>query len=255
MIDSPAFWLAAVPAVLIVGLSKGGFGGGLGVLGVPLLSLAVSPVQAAAVLLPVLCVMDLASLWAFRHVPVARQLRRLLPGALLGILAGAWAWQHVEVAWVKLIVGIEALASTAHHVWQTRGGRQPPARAVSVTRSFGWGALAGFTSYLAHAGGPPLAACLLPQRLPRAEFIGVTVFFFAVVNYTKLVPYALLGQLGDANLVTAAALLPLALVGVRLGVVLHARLPEKPFYAICYAGLALTGAKLLWDALAALGGG
>ena len=150
---------------------------------------------------------------------------------------------------------LEALAFTAHHVWQTRGGRQPPARAVSVTRAFGWGALAGFTSYLAHAGGPPLAACLLPQRLPRAEFIGVTVFFFAVVNYTKLVPYALLGQLGDANLVTAAALLPLALVGVRLGVVLHARLPEKPFYAICYAGLALTGAKLLWDALAALGGG
>ena len=95
----------------------------------------------------------------------------------------------------------------------------------------------------------------LPQRLPRGEFIGVTVFFFAAVNYAKLVPYALLGQFGSANLATAAALLPLALAGVRLGVVLHTRLPEGPFYAVCYAGPTLTGGKLLWDALAALAGG
>lgn len=255
MIESSIFWLAAVPAVLIVGISKGGFGGGLGVLGVPLLSLAISPVQAAAVLLPVLCVMDLASLWAYRRVPVGGQLRLLLPGALAGIVAGALAWRWIDVAWVKLIVGVEALAFTAHHVWRTRGGRQAPLRPASTARALGWGGLAGFTSYLAHAGGPPLAAYLLPQRLPRGEFIGVTVFFFAAVNYAKLVPYALLGQFGSANLATAAALLPLALAGVRLGVVLHTRLPEGPFYAVCYAGLTLTGGKLLWDALAALAGG
>lgn len=254
MIDSTVFYLAAIPAVLIVGISKGGFGGGLGVVAVPLLTLVVSPVQAAAVMLPVLCVMDLASVWAFRKVRPGRQLPVLLGGATLGMLAGALMWRSIDVAWVKLLIGVEALAFTVHHVWRTRGGPLAP-RPADPRRAVFWGSVSGFTSFLAHAGGPPLAAYLLPQRLPRAEFIGVTVFFFAVVNYTKLVPYALLGQLGDANLVTAAALLPLALVGVRLGVVLHARLPEKPFYAICYAGLALTGTKLLWDALAALGGG
>lgn len=248
MIDSTVFYLAAIPAVLIVGISKGGFGGGLGVVAVPLLTLVVSPVQAAAVMLPVLCVMDLASVWAFRKVRPGRQLPVLLGGATLGMLAGALMWRSIDVAWVKLLIGVEALAFTVHHVWRTRGGPLAP-RPADPRRAVFWGSVSGFTSFLAHAGGPPLAAYLLPQRLPRAEFVGITVFFFTAVNYAKILPYAWLGQFDSTNLATSLILIPLALIGVRLGVVLHKRLPEGPFYVVCYVGLAVSGVKLLWDAV------
>ena len=113
-----------------------------------------------------------------------------------------------------------------------------------------WGAVSGFTSTLAHAGGPPFAIWMLPQKLDKTVLVATSVVFFLVVNYVKLVPYAFLGQLSPPNLATALMFSPLAPIGIALGVWLHKRITERVFYAISYGLLFATGVKLIWDALA-----
>lgn len=253
MIVDPIFYVLAVPAILIVGISKGGFGGGLGLLGVPVMSLAVAPPIAAAVMLPILCVMDLVGLWAYRRSWDRRNMARLIPAAVLGIAVGAASFRYLDVGAVRLLIGTIAVGFTLDY-WtrslrrrETAEPRRPSTAAVGF-----WGSISGFTSFVAHAGGAPLSVVLLPQRLDKTVFVSTTVIFFAVVNYIKLIPYAWLGQLNATNLVTSAILLPLAPLGVLLGIWLHHRLDEAVFYRICYVLLFLTGIKLLYDGVASI---
>ena len=125
-------------------------------------------------------------------------------------------------------------------------GRARPGR---IAGAF-WGGLAGFTSTLAHAGGPPFAVYLLPQKLDKTLFVGTSVIFFFIVNYVKLVPYHFLGQLNVGNLAVALVFAPLAPLGIWLGVWLHRRVSERAFYNISYTLLLATGLKLVYDALA-----
>ena len=246
MLTDPWFYLAAVPALLIIGISKGGFGGGLGVVGVPMLALVISPTQAAAILLPVLCLMDLVGLYSYRGDWDRSLMRVLAPGALAGILLGAVTFAVTSEDAVRLIVGAIAVGFT---LWQWVGRRMVEERRArpSTARGSFWAAVSGYTSFIAHAGGPPVSVYLLPLRLDKTTFVGTTVVYFTVVNYAKLLPYGLLGQFDATNLATSAVLLPLAPVGVWLGVVLHRRLREGTLYAVVYAALLVTGLKLLWD--------
>ena len=251
LITDPWFYVVAVPAVLLFGISKGGFGGGLGVVAVPLMALAVSPVQAAAILLPILCVMDLVALWKFRGKWVFPELRVLLPASLLGILAGTLLFELMSAALVKLIVGVVAIAFTLHF-WISK--RQSiKASSTYYPRSYGLigGSIAGFTSFVAHSGGPPISMYLLRRPLDRTDFAATAVMFFAVVNYVKLVPYAWLGQLSTDNLATSAALVLLAPVGVLFGAWLHARVSDRFFFAMVYVLLFVVGVKLVFDGIAA----
>ena len=157
LITDPWFYAVAIPAVLLFGISKGGFGGGLGTAAVPLMALVISPVQAAAILLPILCVMDIVALWKFRGKWLWPELRILLPASLLGILVGTLLFEYMSASVVRLIVGIVAIAFTVHF-WINKQ------RANSVTlpdypRSYGiyGGSVAGFTSFVAHSGGPPIS--------------------------------------------------------------------------------------------------
>ena len=256
MIADPWFYPVAVVAMLLVGISKGGFGGGLGMLGVPLMSLLIDPITAAAIMLPVLCVMDLFGLWAYRRVWDARNLVVLAPAALIGILAGSLTFRHLDVDLLRLLIGLLAVGFAAHHyrgVWRRRrGGAAPRARRASLPLGLLAGSASGFTSFVAHAGGPPLSVYLLGQRLDKTVFVGTTVVFFTLVNYVKLVPYALLGQLHAGNLLTALVLLPLAPAGIYLGIWLHRRVSEERFYGVVYLFLALTGLKLIYDGVAGL---
>jgi hypothetical protein len=247
LIPDPMFYLLAVPVVLLVGIGKGGFGGGIGMVAVPALSFVVPLPLAAAVLLPILCVMDLFAVAAYRGKYSGVNLRRLMPAAIVGIGAGALAFGALDERWLRVIVGVIAvtfalqwLVGLARH-----RGRQPEPRSPGVGGGIVWGVATGFTSTLAHAGGPPASVYLLPQRLHPTIYVGTTVILFTVVNYVKLIPYSLLGQLRTESLLTSLVLLPLAPAGILLGKWLHDRVDEVLFYRIAYGLLLITGLKLV----------
>lgn len=247
MIDDPWFYVAAIPAVVMFGISKGGFGGGLGVVAVPLMALVVSPLQAAAILLPILCLMDVVAVWAYRRRWVWPELRVLVPASLLGIGIGTLMFQYMSPAIIRLMLGVVAISFTLNHWFHltTRGKQERPADAPVVAAIAG--ATAGFTSFIAHAGGPPLNMYLLRRKLDRTAFVGTTVGFFAIVNYVKLVPYTWLDQLDISNLSTSLVLSPFAPIGVGLGVWLHKRVSDKFFFQFVYTLLFIVGLRLLYD--------
>jgi uncharacterized membrane protein YfcA len=248
IISDPWFYALAVPSLLITGISKGGFASGGGNLAVPAMALLIPAPQAAAIVLPVLCAMDLAGLRAWWGKWSPREMRAILPGGLLGILLGAFVFGAMTNNAVKLMVGTISLAFIARGLWVARHGPPAPAPSDRLKGGF-WGLVSGFTSTLAHAGGPPMAMYLYPLRLPRAELAATTVVFFGIVNYVKLVPYALLGQLTATNLLTSLVLLPLGPIGVRLGVWLQGRVSERAFYRTIYVLLGVTGLKLVTEGL------
>ena len=252
LITDPWFYAAAIPAVLLFGIAKGGFGGGPGAAAVPLIALVVSPVQAAAILLPILCLMDLVTLWAYRGQWQLGELKALLPASLLGIATGTALFGFMSANVVRLCVGLVAIAFTGHY-WLTRlrPVREEPAH---LPRAAAWpaGAVSGFTSFIAHAGGPPLNMYMLRRPLDRTRFVATSAVFFALVNYTKLIPYAWLGQFSAENLKTSAALAVFAPVGVYLGVWLHRRISDRVFFAFVYVFLLLVGLRLTSQALAGL---
>lgn len=250
MITDPWFYAAAVPAVLIVGLSKGGFAGGLGILGVPMMALVISPLQAAGILLPILIVMDMIGVWAYRRSFDRRNLAILIPGAATGVLIAALTASLVTDAFVRLLVGGIAIAFALDH-WIGRRALQA-AKTANGVKGGVWGAVGGFTSFVAHAGGPPFQVYMLPQKLDKRVYVGTSVMFFTALNLIKLPPYAALGQLDAGNLATAAALLPVAPVGMLLGIRMLHVIPEKPFYRIAYVLVFLVGLKLAWDGVWAL---
>ena len=246
-ISDPWFYLAAVPAVLIAGISKGGFGGGIALVAVPLLALVIPPAQAAAIMLPILLVMDAIGVAAYRRLFDVAALEAMLPGALLGVAAGGLAFGLLSAASMRLIIGVIALAFVASYAFG--GAARQVAREPSASLAAVCGALSGFTSTLAHAGSPPAQIYLLPLRLDKTVFVATSVIFFAAVNLAKLVPYALLGQLGLTNLGTALVLTPLAALGMALGLRLHHRVDPATFYRLCYVFVAITGVKLIYDGL------
>jgi len=249
----PLFYAAAIPAVLLVGLAKGGLGGAMGFLGVPVMALAISPIRAAAILLPILVVMDMVSLWSWRgnyHVPT---LAVLLPGALAGIGLGWLTAAIVTPDMVRLILGVVTMLFVLRWLWQKHARAEVAGPRRPVLGVF-WGAVSGFTSFVAHAGGPPFQVYVLPQRLAPALYVGTSVIYFAVVNAVKLVPYFALGQFDAANLAASAILLPLAPFATLLGAFIVRRMKAEAFYGLTYATVLIVALKLLWDGVAALTG-
>ncbi len=247
MIDDPRFWLAAVPGVLLFGISKGGFAGGFGIVTVPLMALAVSPVQAAAILLPILLVMDVGAVIAYRGTWDRKLMKVLLPAGLLGTLIGTATFRLLSADAIKLLLGAIAIAFVLYRVLR-QGASSAPAP-PSVAKGAFWATLSGLTSFVAHAGGPPLSVYLLPLRLPPTLLVGTVVMLFAVLNWSKVLPYWWLGLFSAQNFATSAALMPVGLAGVALGVWLHRRVNETLFYRLVYTFLLLTGLKLVWDAV------
>ncbi len=251
MILDPLFYAAAVPAVTLMGLAKGGFSG-LGMLSLPLMALVVSPVQAAAITLPILIVQDVVSVWAYRYTWDRRNVGLLLIGAVLGILAGYLLAAQVSDAAIKLAVGVISIAFAVRRMVLEWGGREPKPTAADVPRGIFWGWVTGFTSMIAHAGGPPFQIYVLPQRLPRDVFVGTGAIVFALINWIKVPPYFALGQLTAENLATSGALFPVAIASTWAGVWLVRRVPVERFYTLIYLLLILVGAKLLFDGAGAL---
>lgn len=244
---SPLVILCAVIAVTLTGLGKGGLSG-IGMLATPLLASVIPPVSAAAIMLPVLLVQDVFSIWNYRRDYDLGNLAILVPSGVIGIAAGYLLAAHLSQAAVALALGaisiIFALRSLLGPMAMPRPGKRP-------STVFGWicGAMAGFTSMIAHAGGPPFQIYVMPQRLARDVFVGTGVILFGILNLIKVVPYLALGQLTANSLKASLLLAPLAIAATFAGIWLVRRIDQEKFYTITYALLALVGVKLCWDGI------
>lgn len=247
MPDSTLFYLAAIPAVILLGLSKGGFIG-MGALALPLIALTISPVQAAAITLPILIVQDVVGVWAFRHSWDGYVLAWMLPGAALGILIGYLFAVSVTPDAVLLAVGIVSLLFGAWQIVRRRLGHEPVERRLP-----GWvgsiaGVVSGFTSQIAHAGQPPFQLWVMPRRLPRDTLVGTAAIYFAALNWAKVPAYWALGQFSRGNLIAAATLLPVAILSTLASVWLVRRVSAERFYDAVHALMVVLGVTLVWRA-------
>lgn len=239
------FYAAALVAAVLVGASKGGLPV-VGMLGVPVLALATSPVHAAGLLLPIFVVTDVFGLWVYRREFDRRNLKILIPAATLGVAIGWATASLVSDRLVTLLVGVIGLSFCLNY-W-LRGRHAVTPHRADIPRGVFWGTVSGFTSFVSHAGAPPYQMYVLPQRLDKMIYAGTTTILFAVVNAVKLVPYWALGQLSLANLKTVAALFPFAIAATFVGVKLTRILPQDLFYRLVIGALFLVSLKLIYDA-------
>jgi hypothetical protein len=248
LLADPAFLAAAVVAVFLLGLAKGGFSG-LGSLATPLLALTVSPMRAAAIILPILIVQDVVSVWNFRREWNGWIVAWMFPGALLGVAIGYGFAAVMPVVAIMAVLGGITIAFGIWRLWVERGGRL-----VSASNSPGWvgclfGVATGFTSQIAHAGGPPFQMWVTPRRLPHVVYVGTSSILFALINWAKVPAYVALGEFDRQNLMVSAALVPLAIASTFAGVWLVRRMDPTRFYRLVYLLMILLGTKLLVDAL------
>jgi uncharacterized protein len=251
LLMNPWFYAAAVPATILIGLSKGGLGGAMGQVGVPLMALVMPPVQAAAIMLPILIIMDVASLWTWRGQRDVITLKLMLPGGLLGVGIGWLTASVVTDDMVKLIVGLIAVIFFARYIVAsaTKRATAQPHNAASATL---WSTMAGFTSFVAHAGGPPYQVYTLPLRQSPHVYNGTSVIFFAIINAVKVIPYFALGQFDTANLEASAVLAPLAPLATFAGAWIVKRMRPEVFYPFMYVMILLMGLKLTYDGIVSL---
>jgi len=248
LITDPYFLVIGAFAVTLLGLGKGGFAG-VGALGTPLLALVVGPVEAAAIILPILIVQDLVGVWAFRHSWDGGILALMLPAAAAGIALAYWFAASLPEAGMQILLGLISVIFAARSLWLQRGGRIPTP--ADPPRWFGllMGFASGVTSQIAHAGQLPFQIYVLPKRLQRDVLVGTTAIFFAAVNWIKVPAYLALGQFSRTHLLASLAFAPIALISTLGGVWLVRRVDTDRFYGVIYWLMLLVGFKLIWDGL------
>lgn len=246
MSDTTVFWALALLTSFLVGAAKGGLPL-VGLLAVPLLSLVMPAGAAAGLLLPIYIISDVYGLWIYRHEYDKRNLAILIPAAAIGIGIG-WATAHITNAdVVKLFVALIGIAYCLDAI--TKAWRVVPSKPADVPRGVFWGAIAGFTSFVSHAGAPPFNMFVLPQKMPKMIYAGTSTIVFAVVNLMKLPPYVALGQVNLGSLQTVVWLAPIALFGAWAGYQLTKVVPEKLFFQLIEAALLILSLILLKDSL------
>ncbi len=244
-------WSVAALATFLVGASKGGMPG-VGILGVPILAQVISPVAAAGFLLPLFVISDWYGLWLYRKNYDAWNIKLITLSACIGIAIGWATAQFNNDALVKLIVGVIGLWFTADLIWKSHRKIENVARPADIPRGIFWGSIAGFTSFVAHAGGVPYQMFMLPQKLDKMTFAGTATITFAIINVLKLPPYFMLGQINITSLQQCLYLAPVALIGAWAGFNLTKILPEKLFFRCVEVALFLVSIKLIWDGIRSL---
>jgi hypothetical protein len=236
-----AFATVTIVASFIVGLSKGGLPL-VGMLAVPIMSLVISPLVAAGLLLPIFVVSDVFGVYVYRREYNARNLKILTPAAVAGV-GIAWAMAAtVPEAAVTLFIGLIGVGFVISQMALRRGVQARPA---DVPRGAFWGVVTGVTSFMSHSGAPPFQIYVLPQQLGKMEFAGTATILFAVVNAAKLVPYSMLGQMNLGTIGQVAWYAPVAIAATFLGKFLTHRVPERIYFFGVMASLALVSLLLL----------
>jgi uncharacterized protein len=254
-IDTPLWWYVTAIGlgVLVIGIAKAGFGGGVGVIAVPLVANALPAERAIGVMLPILILADLFSVWSHRRGVSWPHLRSLLIGAACGIALGTWVlWTFKETGQLtealNLTVGSVCLAFVALQLYRMLGGyvpRIPPGPIGGIAS----GGFAGTVSTVAHAAGPIITIYLLEQRFEKTRLVATMVLFFLVVNCSKLPTYTGMGLINGKTLIESALFAGFVPVGILVGLWMHKRLAEKPFTLIMYLGAAAAGGRMLYKAL------
>ncbi len=235
-----------VLAAFLVGLSKGGLPM-VAMLSVPLLSMRMSPLVAAVLLLPIYILSDVVGVYLYRREYSLKNIKVLMPAGVLGVIIGWATASIVSDKMVTLLIGIMGITFCLY-TWSKRKNDNPPTQ-PTIKKGIFWGTLSGFTSFVAHAGGPPFQIYILPQKLPKMVFAGTTTIVFAVVNLAKIIPYSNLHPYTANTLKVSLLLLPIAAIGTFLGKNLIQRLPEKWFYLAVQIALFSLSIKLTIDAL------
>jgi uncharacterized membrane protein YfcA len=254
IITDPLFYLLAVPAVVALGLSKGGFAG-VGQMATPMLALVMPPLEAAAIMLPIMIVQDATAVWVYRKDWNGRILAIVLSGAIIGVGFGWLLAAHISDAAVRVFTGAATIAFVLYNWFGPKRIADEVARDVgsaSVPTGVFCGVLSGFASTVAQAGGPPYQVYVLAQTLPKMTFVGTTAIFFATLNWMKVVPYLALGQFSTKGLGTSLALLPLAIATNQLGFWLVRVTPTEIFYRITYIIMFIISVELVREGLLVL---
>ncbi|MEP0942574.1 MAG: sulfite exporter TauE/SafE family protein [Rhizobiaceae bacterium] len=238
------FYVVAALVVFLTGISKAGFGAGVEMMAVPVMALLISPVAAAGIMLPILLAIDAANLWRYRADWQRSMVFVLLPAALIGIVIGTMTFQFLSQEWIRLGLGVLTLAFVAQRMLVPADG---PGASFSRPVTVALASLGGFTSFVAHAGGPPLKMILLSHNLPSRQFVATNSYLFATINALKIVPYIWLGQFSVQNMATSLSLAPFVLLGVPIGFWLNGVVTQVWFNRIIFGALIIAGIKLVWD--------
>tara|TARA_R110002096_G_scaffold14041_3_gene49167 strand:+ start:13652 stop:14410 length:759 start_codon:yes stop_codon:yes gene_type:complete len=239
------FFIVASIMVFFIGVSKAGLAAGFGALGVPIFSLYMPPAMAAGILLPIMVVIDTTNLWNYRNHFQRQYLKILILGALVGIGFGTMAFGVVRPEWLRVGVGVIALWFSALYFFRSYlpriSGKMP------IKYGFFFAIVSGFTSHLAHAGGPPVRAFLLNQDLPKSQFIGTFGFLFATINWMKMPPYLYFGQITRETMYLSLILSAAVPFGVLVGLAVHKSLSQALFTKIAYILLTFAGLRMIYD--------
>lgn len=250
------YYSLVIAAVIVMGIAKSGFGGGVGILAVPLVANAMPADRALGVMLPILIVADLFAVVQHRQQQSWPHLRPALLGGVVGIGIGTLllfmlidgnsktkSSENVGAV-LSVFVGTICLLMVAVQVYRLSGGKVPTLPGNKPT-GVGVGAAAGFTSMLAHAAGPVMSIYWLDQKMGKRLLTGSLVLYFFLVNTLKLPSYFALGWITLGSLKESAVFALFVPIGSLLGIVMHHRIPEKPFAAVMYAGAGVAGAWLI----------
>jgi uncharacterized membrane protein YfcA len=249
MVLDATFFLIAVPAVIFAGISKGGFGSGAAFAATPILALIVDPRLALGLMLPLLMLVDVATLGPYWKRWSWPEARLLILGGVPGVVLGVLLYRVADADVFRFLIGAIALGFVLFQLGRVRGWIRASGRPAGTGAGLTAGIAAGFTSFISHAGGPPVAVYLLSRGLSKTAYQATTVLVFWAINIAKAVPYAFLGVFTAETLWANVLLAPAALIGAWVGVKAHHMVPERLFFAITYVLLTLTGSKLIWDAL------
>lgn len=235
---TPAFFALACLGILLTGISKSGFAGGAGVLAVPVLALIIPVPAAAALVLPLLIVMDIRTVWIYRKFIELKTLKRIIPSSMLGVCLAGVFMGSIDACGLQVMLGLFCIVFSC---WQTLAPLLGRMRAAAEF----WGIISGISSTLMHAGGPPINVYLIARGLPKLQWLATASVFFAVMNVVKLIPYTLNGQWSLQLFKLDLALLPVAFLGVALGRWFQDHISEAVFTACCRALLFVSGIMLL----------
>ena len=239
------FYLTAAIGVILFGISKGGFAGPIAILAIPIMALSMSPIVAAAILLPVLLVMDVIAMYIYWKKWDLKNIKIIIPPALFGILIGTLTFKYSSDDSIRIIIGIIAILFILLTLIQKNNFLIKPTK----TKGTFWSVIAGYTSFLIHSGGTPINFYLLPQKLNKTVYVSTMTLVFLIINTIKLFPYYYLNQLVISNLTVSLILSPLAPISIYLGYFLHKKVNESTFYFFIYFFLAIGGIKLIYDGI------
>ena len=239
------FYFYAAMGVVLFGISKGGFAGPIAILSIPIMALVMSPITAAAILLPVLLVMDVVAIYIYLNKWDLKNIKIILPSAMIGILIGTLTFSFTSEDTIRIIIGCIAIIFIILSLFQQNKQLVKPTKKKGIF----WSIIGGYTSFIIHSGGTPINFFLLPQKLDKTIYVATMTLAFLIINIVKIVPYYYLDQLVFSNLKVSFILSPLAPISIYLGYLLHKKVNEKYFYFLIYFFLGIGGIKLIYEGL------